>query len=414
MLHARWRHRAAVLTVVLGLALPPGGAALADHGGGPSPSDVAAGRAAVRDRAAQVRAAAAAIIQAQTALDRLGTAAEIAIERYNGARVREQQARTQVRVAGVVVTVAKQRVDAARARVARFGRAAYMSGGMSSVDVLLTSSGPSNLLYRLGTLEVISTSQRDATQSLEAARVYQLAVEQQAQAALKRAAAASNAAAAAKTAARNAVARQGDLVGQLQSRRQQLTALLRDARRHASALEQARLEEIAREQAAAAAAKAAAAAAAESTPAPPPVAVPSTPPSAGGGDIGGTVSAETEQRAVQAAESQIGKPYEWGAAGPDSYDCSGLVMWAYAQVGVSLDHYTGYQWNEGAHIPTSSLRPGDLVFFATDTNDPNTIHHVGMYIGNGSMVEAPYTGANVRISPAFRPDLIGAVRPYNR
>jgi cell wall-associated NlpC family hydrolase len=89
-------------------------------------------------------------------------------------------------------------------------------------------------------------------------------------------------------------------------------------------------------------------------------------------------------------------------------------MWAYAQVGVSLDHYTGSQWNEGAHIPTSSLRPGDLVFFATDTSDPNTIHHVGIYIGSGSMVEAPYTGANVRISPAFRPDLIGAVRPYNR
>jgi cell wall-associated NlpC family hydrolase len=81
---------------------------------------------------------------------------------------------------------------------------------------------------------------------------------------------------------------------------------------------------------------------------------------------------------------------------------------------VHLDHYTGSQWQEGVHVPTSALRPGDLVFFATDTNDPSTIHHVGMYIGDGRMVEAPYTGANVRISSAWRPDLIGAVRPYAR
>jgi len=130
--------------------------------------------------------------------------------------------------------------------------------------------------------------------------------------------------------------------------------------------------------------------------------------------VPGTVSAATEQQAVNYAESQIGKPYQWGAAGPDSYDCSGLVMWAYAHVGVTLDHWTGYQWQEGAHIATSALRPGDLLFFATDTSDPNTIHHVGIYIGSGQMVEAPYTGANVRISSAWRPDLIGAVRPYDR
>jgi cell wall-associated NlpC family hydrolase len=256
---------------------------------------------------------------------------------------------------------------------------------------------------------VISSSQRDATQSLDAARVYQLAVEQQAQAALGRAAAASKSAAAAKAAAQRAVTRQGDLVSGLQSRQHQLAALLRDARRHASALEQARLAAIAREQAAAAAA---AAEAAKQPPAPPPVTSPS--PSSGGGNISGTVSADTEQQAVQAAESQIGKPYQWGAAGPDSYDCSGLVMWSYAQVGVHVDHWTGDQWNEGAHIPLAALRPGDLLFFATDTTDPNTIHHVGMYVGNGQMIEAPYTGANVRYSDAFRPDLIGAVRFYNR
>jgi cell wall-associated NlpC family hydrolase len=128
----------------------------------------------------------------------------------------------------------------------------------------------------------------------------------------------------------------------------------------------------------------------------------------------GTVAAGTAAGALQAAESQIGKPYQWGAVGPGSYDCSGLVMWSYASVGVHLDHWTGDQWNEGAHVSRTQLRPGDLVFFAYNTGDPATIHHVGMYVGNGQMVDAPFTGANVRYDYAFRPDYIGAVRPYQR
>jgi len=112
------------------------------------------------------------------------------------------------------------------------------------------------------------------------------------------------------------------------------------------------------------------------------------------GSLAGTISASTGQAAVAVAEQQIGKPYQWGGAGPDTFDCSGLVMWSYDQVGVHIDHWTGDQWNEGAHISQSKLRPGDLIFFAYDTSRPSTIHHVGMYIGNGQMVEAPYTGAN--------------------
>jgi peptidoglycan DL-endopeptidase RipA len=89
-------------------------------------------------------------------------------------------------------------------------------------------------------------------------------------------------------------------------------------------------------------------------------------------------------------------------------------MYAYAHAGVSIDRFTGDQWNEGAHLRRDQLRPGDLVFFAYDTSNPATIHHVGMYIGNGEMVEAPHTGANVQISSYARPDYIGAVRPYQR
>lgn len=110
------------------------------------------------------------------------------------------------------------------------------------------------------------------------------------------------------------------------------------------------------------------------------------------------------QEALRAALSKVGDPYVWGAAGPSAFDCSGLVLWAYQQVGIHLDHYTGDQWNEGQHISRSQLRPGDLVFFFPD------ISHVGMYIGNGLMVDAPTFGQPVQVQPVFWSAYIGAVR----
>jgi peptidoglycan DL-endopeptidase RipA len=80
--------------------------------------------------------------------------------------------------------------------------------------------------------------------------------------------------------------------------------------------------------------------------------------------------------------------------------------------GLQLLHYTGYQWQEGPHVPLSQLRRGDLMFYATNTSDPSTIHHVAIYIGNGKMVNAPYTGAFIRIDSMYQAGgLIGAVRP---
>ncbi|MGH2789140.1 MAG: C40 family peptidase, partial [Actinomycetota bacterium] len=109
--------------------------------------------------------------------------------------------------------------------------------------------------------------------------------------------------------------------------------------------------------------------------------------------------------AVGAALSQVGKPYRWGAAGPDSYDCSGLTMWAWARAGVSLPHSSQMQYSATARVPQASWRPGDLLFFGSP------IHHVAMYVGNGQMVEAPYTGASVRVVSAYRADYAGAGRP---
>lgn len=94
--------------------------------------------------------------------------------------------------------------------------------------------------------------------------------------------------------------------------------------------------------------------------------------------------------AVRAALSRLGRPYVWGATGPDQFDCSGLVQWSYAQAGIHLDRTTYQQINDGIPVPRSQVRPGDLVF-------PHT-GHVQMAIGNNLVVEAPYSGASVRIS----------------
>ncbi len=109
-------------------------------------------------------------------------------------------------------------------------------------------------------------------------------------------------------------------------------------------------------------------------------------------------------QALRFALTRIGDPYVWGAAGPDAFDCSGLVMWAYAQVGVSLLHYTGDQWNEGEHVSIDQLEPGDLVFFYAD------LGHVGIYIGNGLMVDAPTFGQDVQIQPVMWDVYEGAVQ----
>jgi cell wall-associated NlpC family hydrolase len=116
--------------------------------------------------------------------------------------------------------------------------------------------------------------------------------------------------------------------------------------------------------------------------------------------------------AIQFAYNQLGKPYVWGAEGDDFYDCSGLMQRAYKQAGIQLPRTSREQWYAGARVwDPGDLQPGDLVFGARVLSDPSTIYHVGMYIGAGNMIVAPYTGAVVRIQPMIRNDYIGAVRP---
>ncbi len=112
------------------------------------------------------------------------------------------------------------------------------------------------------------------------------------------------------------------------------------------------------------------------------------------------------QVALAFAESQIGKPYKWAGAGPTSYDCSGLTMVSWSHAGVPLPHSAQYQYDMTKRVAIRDLRPGDLVFFGT----PKSVYHVGIYIGNGEMVDAPDTGQDVKVQSIFELHLLGGGR----
>jgi len=116
-------------------------------------------------------------------------------------------------------------------------------------------------------------------------------------------------------------------------------------------------------------------------------------------------------QAVAIAKRYLGIPYVWGGATPTGgFDCSGLTMYVYRQLGISLDHYAAWQFLEGERIAPEQLQPGDLVFFHPQADGPG---HVGIYVGDGKMLHAPHTGDVVRISSIQgRSGYLGAVRPY--
>jgi cell wall-associated NlpC family hydrolase len=116
---------------------------------------------------------------------------------------------------------------------------------------------------------------------------------------------------------------------------------------------------------------------------------------------------EKAKLATSYAIHELGTPFLWGGVTPAGFDTSGLVAWSFAQVGISLPHYTGALWLRGTHVQRSALRPGDLVFFHGES-------HVGIYVGQGRFIHAPHTGAKVSIaslsSPWYRTGYDGAVR----
>jgi len=130
--------------------------------------------------------------------------------------------------------------------------------------------------------------------------------------------------------------------------------------------------------------------------------------------VGTVAPSQQASGAIYYAQNKLGTPYLWGGTGTAAqggrFDCSGLSQAAYASVGIQLPRVANDQWNAGPHPARNALLPGDLVFFATDLNDPRTIHHVGIYVGGGYMINAPHTGAVIRFDKIDTPDYIGATR----
>jgi cell wall-associated NlpC family hydrolase len=134
-----------------------------------------------------------------------------------------------------------------------------------------------------------------------------------------------------------------------------------------------------------------------------------------GTPAGGALTAAQLATALRAAESRRGLPYVWGAAGPSSFDCSGLVEWSFAQAGISMPRVAADQARTGLSVPVTRLQAGDLLFYHTDPTDPGYISHVAIYLGNGWMIQAPQPGMDVEIVPArFGSQFAGAVRVYPR
>jgi cell wall-associated NlpC family hydrolase len=131
------------------------------------------------------------------------------------------------------------------------------------------------------------------------------------------------------------------------------------------------------------------------------------------GEPGGGAATDPGVAALRTAETRIGSPYRYGGSGPDTFDCSGLVSYAYSSVGIRLPRTAAQQYAAVKPVPREDLEPGDLVFFRVGGK---SVGHVGIYAGNGRLVDAPQTGGRVRVArlddPWYRERYVGAGRPY--
>ncbi len=359
---------------------------------------------ATADISAQIRAE-------QAQLDQLNTRAEAAAERYNAGRIALTAAQRKLATTSASVARDDAGVTRLRSTAGAFAAHVYESGtGGFGMSVLTSDQGPGTLLDRLGSLDLVARHQSDVLDTLRAARVRQAQAQLQAQAARDEARTTFTQLQSDKLSVERSATQAQNVLQQLQVKQAQLVQAAKDAAaRQAAQTRAAALAAEARANAASLAAFRAQSAAVVPqavTPAPavsPVTSAPAvTPANPAVHAVGSAASI-----AVQTALAQVGKPYVYGAAGPDSFDCSGLTMYAYAAAGISLPHYTGAQFGVGRHVAQSDLQPGDLVFFG-----PN-LGHMGMYIGNGQLVHAPHSGDVVKVVPLagyFQQNYAEAVR----
>ena len=370
--------------------------------GNPTPSagQVQAAQNQVNQRAAALGKQEEQLAQANAKLTDLQNQAEILTQNYDKAMVDQQQAQSAYTTAVSKLAAAKRSAQSSQREVGALAANEYETeGGFDPMAAMLGDAhGIQAYLNQMGLGQVFTDNRTDILAKNNADSVVAGVFRSEASTALKQKKAAAQQAAQLKKRVQAAVSAQLTAVKQNQAAAGQLSGGLQSAKNHENHIANQRAQALAA--AAAAAAAAAERARAKSTP--------STPASY----TGSSASSSQGDIAADFALSQIGKPYQWGAAGPSTYDCSGLAMVAWAHAGVSILHYTGDQWNEGTHVPLNDMQRGDLVFYATNNSDPATIHHVGIYIGGGQMVDAPYTGVDVRIDSIYQPgEPIGAVRP---
>jgi cell wall-associated NlpC family hydrolase len=365
--------------------------------GPPTAAQVGAAAGQVSRRQTELGARQKRLTAANAQLAALQTQSEVLTERYDETLVNEQRAKAAYQITESRLTAAERAEASSQRRVARIAAAEYEAGGgvAPATAMLGDANGPDAYLNGAALSQILAHYGTDALAASQASKIVAGVFRAQAHDLLIVEQADVRAANDLKLAIQAEVARQLVFVRADRAAADRAQAALSAAQAHEEELQASR-------QAALAAAAARQATAAGG---------PATAVQAPSWASGSGASATQGDIAANWALSQLGKPYVWGGAGPDSYDCSGLTMQAWARAGVPLLHWTGYQWIEGPHVPLGGIQRGDLVFYATDTSDPATIHHVGIYIGNGMMVDAPYTGAFVRVDSIYNPGLIGAVRP---
>ncbi|MGW1881707.1 NlpC/P60 family protein [Streptomyces sp. NPDC001970] len=297
---------------------------------------------------------------ARAEVDRLYEEAEKATEQYNKADERADRLREEVAAARDSAARGQEVINRKRGALGSVAGAQYRSGGVDPALVLLLSEDPDTYLEKAELLDRLSERQADALRDLR--RAQRTMAQQRAEATRKLAELESS---------RFAVARHKRTVeGKLTAAQRLLNTLPADEREaYTRASRSGRNGAL---------------------------------PDLSGG-LG--PSSPRAAAAFMAARSVVGKPYIWGANGPGAFDCSGLTQWAYAQAGVGLPRTSQAQRYAGRQVPLSEARPGDLVTYRSDAS------HVGMYVGNGQVVHAPYPGASVRYDPVGMMPIAAVTRP---
>ncbi|MFG1816055.1 NlpC/P60 family protein [Kribbella sp. NPDC049174] len=412
----------------------------------PSKAAVERAKQAASAKAGQVAAIENQLAAANARLEQLGVASGIAAEAYNGAVYKLQLAKTDAAQAAARAAKAQKTLATQRQQIGRFAAASYQGGGdVAKLAPLFTAEGPQELLDSAGASRSVSAAMQGSYLRYTATQVMTNLFKVQADQAVVKVKQATDEAAKAKKAAEAAEQAQASAVTAMGVQRKQAItqlAVLQNTSIQVAAQRQRGLEELARQRAAALAAKKAAElqrriAAREAAerareaaerareaaekareererreeqkknPGKKP---PKKQPDRPRDDDRPSPSRKGAGAAIDFALDQIGDMYLWGGTGPHRWDCSGLTQAAWAKAGVYLPHYSVAQYEQVRHIDEDELRPGDLIFWSTDPDDPGTIHHVALYLGNGRMVHAPRTGKPVQIDSVYYwepPDFFG-------